>query len=149
MSADTMTRPVLHPMSAWVMLVLVVPLAMVLTGLLLLATTDVGELPFDNLSLIWLVAAVPVAGLICLYGMHRRRRALNRFASAILVPMRAAGLSPIKPAIRAGLIVSAVFMITVGIIGPRWGIILEEQQVYGVDVVVALAVSRSMFARDV
>lgn len=144
-----MKRPVLHPMSTWVMLVLVVPLAMVLAGLLLLATTDVGELPFDNLSLIWLVAAAPVAGLIYLYGTHRRRRALNRFASASLVPMLAEGLSPIKPAIRAGLIVSAVFMITVGIIGPRWGIVLEEQQVYGVDVVVALDVSRSMYARDV
>ena len=40
-------------------------------------------------------------------------------------------------------------MLVAAILGLRWGIYLEKQKVYGVDIVVALDVSRSMLASDV
>jgi Ca-activated chloride channel family protein len=47
------------------------------------------------------------------------------------------------------MLVAAALMIVAGVIGPRWGLYLEKQKVHGVDIVVALDVSRSMLARDV
>jgi len=50
---------------------------------------------------------------------------------------------------RAGIFVVALLLIVAAIIGPRWGMYLEKQRVFGVDIVVALDVSRSMLAEDV
>ena len=83
-----MTRPNLYPIWPWAFWVLFVPLALVALGAGLAVATDVGDLPFDHADLWWLSAAVPVAGLVWLYGMVRRRRALYRFTSAELAPVR-------------------------------------------------------------
>jgi Ca-activated chloride channel family protein len=43
----------------------------------------------------------------------------------------------------------ALACLVAGIVGPRWGIYMEKQRVFGRDIVVALDVSRSMLAEDV
>ena len=45
--------------------------------------------------------------------------------------------------------VLAVVMLVAAILGPRWGIYMEKRSVYGVDIVVAVDVSRSMLAQDI
>jgi Ca-activated chloride channel family protein len=45
--------------------------------------------------------------------------------------------------------VMALAFIVAAILGPRWGTYLEKQKAYGVDIVVAVDVSRSMLAADV
>ncbi|UCE61197.1 MAG: VWA domain-containing protein [Phycisphaerales bacterium] len=144
-----MSRRPLHPVSTWVLWVLGLPLALLCLGIVLVVTTEVGELPFDNPELWWLSGAVPLASLFFLYGLMRRRSALRRFASETVAPLLAVRMSPTRQAIRAGLCVVAVVMLVVAILGPRWGIYLEKQKVYGVDVVVAVDLSRSMLASDV
>ncbi|MFQ5413439.1 MAG: VWA domain-containing protein [Phycisphaerae bacterium] len=144
-----MIRRVLYPWGVWLVGALGVPVALVALGLVLLVATDIGELPFDDLGLWWLVLAAPVAGVLCLYGAARRRRALGRFTSVSLGPLLVPWASPTRQVVRATAVIVSVFFIAVAITGPRWGVYLEKQEAYGVDVVVALDVSRSMLARDV
>jgi Ca-activated chloride channel family protein len=172
-----MTRRTLYPWWTWTLWVLLVPLGLTALGFAAVAATDVHTLLFDNPHLWWLCGAAPVAGLLVLYGVARRRRALQRFCGidevcgtdwqasllvasqlagpvglpdpAPLAPLLAASVSPSRQAIRSALIVVGILMIAAAIIGPRWGIYLEKQKRYGIDIVVALDVSRSMLARDV
>ncbi len=160
-----MTRRSLYPMSIWIAWVILLPLALIALGFALFATTDADTLLFDNARLWWLGGLGPVAGLVVIFGVTRRRRALERFCGtdrssgtdfpvghtdpAPLAPLLAARVSPSRQAIRAAMIVVATLMVATAVIGPRWGIYLEKQKVYGVDIVVALDVSRSMLARDV
>lgn len=139
----------LYPIWWYLGTVLVVPTALAGLLLALLVATDVGELPFDNPKLVWLFAALPVTPLIVLYGRWRRRQAMTAFASMELAPLLARRMSRSRSAIRAGLIVCAMFLLVCALIGPRWGQYLEKTTISGTDVVVAIDVSRSMLATDV
>lgn len=143
-----MNRTNLYPWPVWIATVLVVPVVMMTLGGVAAALTDPDTLTFDRPDLWWLGGVVPLAGLIVLYATMRRRRGLSRFASARLAPLLAARVSPGRQALRAGLCVLGLLLITAALMGPRWGLYLEKQQVYGVDVVVALDLSRSMLADD-
>jgi Ca-activated chloride channel family protein len=61
----------------------------------------------------------------------------------------AAGLGWVRPTTRLALVVATLVLLTAALIGPRWG--ESEQKVVrrGIDVIVALDVSRSMLARDI
>ncbi len=144
-----MNRRVLYPLSVWIVWVLAVPSVLIALGAVIVATTDVETLLFDHPHLWWLAGLIPLAGLLHVVGVLRRRRALDRFASGPLASLLAQRVSPFRQAFRAVLAVLAVLFVVAGIIGPRWGFYLEKQKVYGVDIVVALDVSRSMLATDV
>ena len=141
-------RP-LHPVSTWLLWTVALPFTVIVLGFVAVASTSAETLLFDHPQLWWLICAGPLAGVVVLYGLARRRRALSRFASAELAPLLAARTSSSRQALRAGLIVVAVLMIVAAVIGPRWGIYLDKQRVHGIDIVVALDVSRSMLAEDI
>ncbi len=144
-----MKRIDLYPVGTWVAWTIAIPLAAMALGIAVISLTDVGNLPFDNPHLWWLGGAVPLASLLFLYGYERRRRALRRFVSDELNPLLAARVRPARQALKSGLVVMAILILVVAILGPRWGIYMEKQKVYGVDIVVAVDVSRSMLASDV
>jgi Ca-activated chloride channel family protein len=144
-----MTHRTLHPLSTWVVWTLAIPLATVAVMVTLAVTTELGELPFDNPHLWWLFGAVPLAGLLFLYARLRRQRALRRFASAEMGTLLAARVHPARQACKAGLLVLALTLAVAGVLGPRWGVQLEQVRVHGVDIAVAFDVSRSMLAADV
>lgn len=138
-----------YPVAVWVVWVVLLPWALLVLGVVLVAMTELGNLPFDNANLWWLGGAVPLAGLCFLYGLARKRRALARFTSARLAPLLTATANPTRQAARAGLVVLAALMLVTAILGPRWGIYMDKQKVRGVDIVVAVDVSRSMLTADV
>lgn len=140
-------RP-LYPLLLWSVWVLMLPLALMSVAAGIVATSDAKTLLFDSPNLWWVGGAVPVAGLAMLYGAVRRWRAMERFASPSIAPLLANSVSPIRQTLRAGLVVVAFVLIAAALVGPRWGMYLEKQRVFGVDVVVALDVSRSMLAAD-
>lgn len=144
-----MTSRALYPLGSWLTWALLVPLALLGAGFVTVVMTDIDDLVFDNPQLWWLGGAGPAVGLLVLYGMSRRRRALDRFTSPQLAPLLAARISPGRQAFRAALPATAVLMIAAALIGPRWGLYWEKQTVHGVDIVVAIDVSRSMLADDV
>ena len=144
-----------YPLSTWCVWVLAIPLLLVLTGVVIVTLTSAGSIPFDHPDLWWLLGLVPLAGLLMLYGRLRKRAALYRFTSVAvppspgLAPLLAPRVSSSKQAARAGLVVVAIVMAVTAVIGPRWGMYLEKHKVRGIDIVVALDVSRSMLAGDI
>ncbi len=143
-----MTLRTLYPWLPWTAWVLGIPVGLLLLGAGLVTLTEIGNIPFDHPRLVWLTAAVPLAGVIFLYGVHRRRRALSQFTSPVLAPLLALRVSPYRQAFRAGLLTLAVASLVSAILGPRWGMYLQKQKVRGIDIVVAVDVSRSMLAAD-
>lgn len=144
-----MTQRAIYPWTTWLIWAVAVPLTLIGAGFAAVAATDAKELLFDNAQLWWLGAAGPLAGLCFVYGVARRRRAIERFTSPQLAPLLAERVNPAAQAMRAGVLATAILMIAAGVIGPRWGLYLEKQEIHGVDIVVALDVSRSMLAEDV
>lgn len=144
-----MKRQRLYPLSFWVFWAAVLPLALIALAVFLAVSSRRDDLVFDRLDLWWLGLAVPVAGLLTIYGAFRRRRAVERFASPRLAPLLIQGLSPAAQSFRGGCFVCAIAFLVMAIIGPRWGIYMEKQRVFGRDIVVALDLSRSMLATDV
>lgn len=141
-------RKVLYPFSAWLTAVVVVPILLVAAGLLVVVSVDRASLVFDGAAYWWTGALVPLIGLLVLYGAVRNRRAAERFAGAELAPLLCPRLSPSRKVLRGGLLVCALLFLAAAILGPRWGMYLDKQKIRGVDIVVALDVSRSMLARD-
>lgn len=137
-----------YPLPVWAIWTLVLPLALVVLGAVAVASIDVEDLVLERPDLWWLGAAVPFCGSLCLLGAIRRRKLLARFAHLRVASLLASGLSSSRQAFRAGLIVLGVTLIVAAIIGPRFGTYLDKQVVHGVDVVVAVDVSRSMLASD-
>jgi len=92
------------------------------------------------LALLVLLAAPAVAAAFA-YAAARRRHALAAFGATAPA---ASGT-----AVRAGLVAAAVALLGVAAAGPRYGTELREVRQEGVDLVIALDVSRSMLAEDV
>jgi Ca-activated chloride channel family protein len=128
--------------------VLIAPVVLAGLGLLIVLAVDRDELTFDGAKFWWLGGLAPLVGLVSLWAVLRSRRAMERFASAELAPLLCLQLSPSRKALRAGLVVMAICFLAAAILGPRWGRFLDRQKVRGVDIVVALDLSRSMLARD-
>jgi len=92
---------------------------------------------------------VPLVGLAIIVESRRRRRALDRFADVSLmerlVPADRRGIRVIK----AVLLTATVTVMIVAMAGPRWGSRYEEVSRRGVDIMMAVDVSRSMMVEDV
>ena len=141
-------RRVLFPTEAWLVALMIVPILLIVAGLLIVLAVDREELVFDGANLWWLGSLVPAVGLLCLWGALRSRRAIDRFIGGELTPLHCLRLSPARKVVRAGLLVCAICFLIAAILGPRWGKFLDKQKIRGVDIVVALDLSRSMLARD-
>lgn len=104
---------------------------------------------FDDLrwlNLLWVVLA---ALLACVYAAWQRRRALHMLAAARLWPRLTAPGGRWRGPLRAALALSALTLLVIAILGPRWGEREQRMLRRGIDVLVLLDVSRSMLARDI
>ena len=97
----------------------------------------------------WLLLLVPLLGGFLAWGILARRRALARFARWEMVERLLHNVGPLRPYVRAALSLSGVFFLILALTGPQFGAKLSMARRRGVDVMVALDVSRSMLARDV
>jgi Ca-activated chloride channel family protein len=98
---------------------------------------------------LWLLVAVPATVLFFAFAWRRRRRALEQFAEARLLPVLTPDLDERRRHWQAAMLVAAVAFLAVALAGPRWGFHWEEVHREGVDLIVALDTSRSMLAPDV
>ena len=130
------------------MWVVAAPAVAVLCVLLALMLADRADVQFDRKGWWWLLCGIPASAALFVYGLVRRRRALVRFASAELADLLTPSVSPGRQAAKAGLIVLGLLGIVAGVVGPKWGIDYERREATGIDVMIALDVSRSMLADD-
>lgn len=105
---------------------------------------------FAHPNLLWLLLVIPPA-MVALYvwSARRRRELIAGFIQARLLPTLVAGDSDVRRNIRFGLLIAAVCMILVALARPQWGFTWEEVRQRGLDIVVAIDISKSMLAGDI
>ena len=80
----------------------------------------------------------------------RRRKALvRRFADKNLVSSLVPGASPVRRLVKTLFIIAAVMLSLLALARPQWGFEWQEVKASGVDILIALDVSKSMLATDV
>ncbi len=104
---------------------------------------------YNNPEWAWLLLVVPVFVLIFMLSRYWRRKSLKRFGRESILMQMAPLASEIRPWIKFSLLMLAFGMMVVAAINPQTGSRMEEARREGVDIVVALDVSRSMLAQDV
>lgn len=95
-----------------------------------------------------LLGAVAALAVVCGLALWRRRAALAR-AAGPLAPRIAPEAGAARPAARLGLSLLALALLSLALARPQCGTRTEVTRRLGVDLVIALDVSRSMLARDV
>lgn len=106
-------------------------------------------LRWDHESAFYLMAILPVlVGVFIIYRLWRKAR-LKKFADVHLIKRLGIGLPRHKLEVKFALVLLAVASLIVGIANPKLGSKLEEVKREGIDIIVALDLSRSMNATDV
>ncbi len=103
---------------------------------------------FSNPEMLWLLWLVLPLGLLLRIAASRKTAALHRFADPELLDGLRPPRSPGRMALRRILLMGGLMGIIVALAGPRWGFQWEDVERHGVDLVVALDLSRSMLAED-
>jgi Ca-activated chloride channel homolog len=105
---------------------------------------------FAHPNVLWLLLVIPPAMIAFYVWAGRKRQALiTAFIRARLLPSLLAGDSGTRRNIRFGLLVAAVCWIVVALARPQWGFTWEEVRQRGLDIVIAIDVSKSMLAEDI
>jgi Ca-activated chloride channel family protein len=104
---------------------------------------------FDHGNYVHLLWLAPLLAGVAAYGFWRKRRALESFASANLLGSLMPRVSITRQYVKSALLILALIFVVLAMTGPRWGVYFEEVERKGVDIVVALDVSRSMLAEDI
>ena len=102
-------------------------------------------LAIDMLYLWWVI---PLLGAVYFYAATKRRRALEQFAEAGLLPRINATLSSSSRRWKAALLLAGFACAVAALARPAWNPVAREVQRSGRDVVFLLDVSKSMLAED-
>ena len=98
---------------------------------------------------LWSLALVPLLAFLYWYGSRRTRALLTRFGEHDLVRRLRPSVSVVAKRWKAALTLVAVGLLGLALARPQFGTRVETLRRQGQDVVVALDVSRSMYAEDV
>jgi len=104
---------------------------------------------FGELSYLWLLLLIPVGVVFFVWAFREKRKALNRFADKGLLKYLLLSVSPFKQRLKPFLILLALLFCVAALIQPKWGFHWEEVKRKGLDIVVAVDVSKSMLTEDV
>lgn len=104
---------------------------------------------FAHPEMFWLFipAVLFIAGF--LFGLKRRKKALLSFAGSENMKKLTGSFSYDKKVFKFLFLLVALFFLILAAAGPQWGKELQEISRKGIDVVVALDVSKSMLAQDI
>lgn len=94
----------------------------------------------------WLL---PALGAFWISAFRRRRNALTRFAEAPLLAELARLVDWSARRLKAIVLTAGVGLLLLALVGPQWGFQWQQVTRRGVDIVIALDVSKSMLAEDV
>src|SRR5262249_47201014 len=101
-------------------------------------------------KLLWLLVAIPPGLLLFFWWSQRaRRKLMEQFIQARLLPDLLAGMSDTRRRWRAACLVAAVVCLILALARPQWGYDLEGVKQRGLDIVVAIDTSKSMLAEDI
>ena len=97
------------------------------------------------------IILVPVILLLLFYmwASRRRRRMLEKFADKSLIASIAPSMSTTRRAVKTSLVVAGIALALVALVRPQWGFEWQEVKRAGLDIMIAMDVSKSMLANDV
>lgn len=101
-----------------------------------------------NPEALWWLWLVPALAVFLVVSLRHRKRLLERFVSLRLVAGLSSEASSARRALKALLVLLALTAGILALARPQWGFTWEERRRVGVDIVLALDVSRSMQAAD-
>ncbi|MFQ6043301.1 MAG: VWA domain-containing protein [Candidatus Poribacteria bacterium] len=104
---------------------------------------------FSNLQYAYLFWLIPILIVFYFWAFRYKRRTLETFAEAHLIPSITTTVSFLRQKIKAFLTVVAVFFLILALIGPKWGFRWQEAKRRGIDIMVAIDTSKSMLTEDV
>ncbi len=104
---------------------------------------------FVDVNFLLILVIIPFMLALHLYAQRRKKRLLAEFASQALWHNFISYPSILNRRVKFILLLSGVVLGIVALARPRWGFQWQEVQRRGVDIIVALDVSRSMLAEDV
>ena len=104
---------------------------------------------FGNPQLLLLLAVVPVAAGLVGWAYFARKRALSRFGDPVLVRRLIGSVNTPWQIARSVLMIAAIALVVLAAARPQWGETEQIVERHGVQLMVALDISRSMLAEDV
>lgn len=99
--------------------------------------------------LVFVAVFVVSLALLMTLALRRKRQLLQKFTSRRMLPVLAPDFLPGRQILRAVLLIAGIALVTLSLCRPQWGFRWEEVKRKGVDILVAVDVSKSMLARDV
>ena len=94
-----------------------------------------------------LFGILPLLILFYFYAFRKRWLALEKFAGPKLTTKLLVGVSPFKQRLKVALLILSLFFIILAVTEPKWGFHIEEVKRRGIDLVIALDVSRVCLPR--
>jgi Ca-activated chloride channel family protein len=104
---------------------------------------------FADITWLWALAAVPLAGALLVLAARRRRRSLELFGESALVQKLTASVSVGARRWKAALLLAGLALLVVALARPQFGSRVETVRSTGQDIIVAIDLSTSMLAEDV
>ena len=103
----------------------------------------------DPQYFITIIISVTILAVFYLWAARRRRMLAERFAERNLIGSVAPSASARRRTLKAYLAVIAVSLALYSLMRPQWGFEWEEVKRMGLDMIIAMDVSKSMLAKDV
>jgi Ca-activated chloride channel family protein len=104
---------------------------------------------FNQIEMLFLLWAIPFFFLVVVFGMKTRQNILARFASPKGLSAIAPDANPGRRWIKTGLVLCSLLFICLALSGPQYGYLWQTIEQKGVDIIVAVDLSRSMLATDI
>src|SRR5438094_4435616 len=104
---------------------------------------------FGALEWFWGLLLIPVLIALFIRAEHRVLRRLQEFVSARLLPQLAGTVNRPRRMLRFGLQLLGLSLALISLAQPRWGYTFEDVKRKGLDLLIAVATSRSMLSNDV
>lgn len=104
---------------------------------------------FEHIELLWLLALIPVMILLHYFYRYHSEKKLKKIGDLELLKELVPDRSEVKPTIRLSIHALAFTFLILAIAKPQLGSKLETIERKGIDLVVAIDVSKSMLAEDV
>ena len=97
----------------------------------------------------WLMLIIPLLAGFFIYAFQKKGKTLRRFAQVEMLKRMTDGISRKRQAFKSGLILLVAFFSVLALARPQFGTKMELMRRKGLDVVVAVDVSLSMYAEDI
>jgi len=107
------------------------------------------DIKFGSASYFWLILLVPALIVFFIYAFRQKAKALSIFANSEVLKNIVLSVSLTRQKVKITLFIIAVLFIVLALTRPKWGFHWQTLERKGVDIILAIDVSKSMLADDI